>query len=175
MALAKEDFPKKKLGFGLMRLPKLEDGTTIDIEQTKKMVDAFLEAGMTYFDTAYVYDQGASELAVGEALVARHPRDSFTLATKLNAMAAKDEADAKRQIDVSLERMRTDHVDFYLLHAISKQNIDLYDKYCLWDYLDELKASGKARHVGFSFHDSADMLEELLDKHPNVELSLIHI
>ena len=169
MALAKEDFPKKKLGFGLMRLPKLEDGTTIDIEQTKKMVDAFLEAGMTYFDTAYVYDQGASELAVGEALVARHPRDSFTLATKLNAMAAKDEADAKRQIDVSLERMRTDHVDFYLLHAISKQNIDLYDKYCLWDYLDELKASGKARHVGFSFHDSADMLEELLDKHPNVE------
>jgi predicted aldo/keto reductase-like oxidoreductase len=168
------DIPEKKLGFGLMRLPKLEDGS-IDVEQTAKMADEFLAAGMTYFDTAYVYDQGASEEAAGKAIVARHPRDSFTLATKLNAMAAKDEADAKRQIDVSLERMGTDHVDFYLLHALSRQNADLYEKYGCWDYLDELKAAGKARHVGFSFHDSAEFLEELLDAHPNVEFVQLQV
>ena len=167
-------FPEKKLGFGLMRLPQLADGS-IDVEQTKAMVDKFMAAGMTYFDTAYTYGDGASERAAGEALVKRYPRDSFTIATKLNAPAAKDEADAKRQIDVSLERLGTDYVDFYLLHNLKRDLVPTFDEYGLWDYLKELKASGKARHVGFSFHDTADYLEELLDAHPDVDFVQLQV
>ena len=166
-----------KLGFGLMRLPKLEDGQSIDIEQTKQMVDLFLDAGMKYFDTAYVYDGGLSEEAAREALVKRYPRESFFLATKLNAHAGDcvDEASAKRQLEISLERTQAGYFDFYLLHALSVNNIGLYDKYQIWDFVKEMKEMGLIRHYGFSFHDKPEVLEDLLTKHPDVEFVQLQI
>ncbi len=159
-----------KLGFGLMRLPKNADGS-IDIEQTIRMTDAFLEAGGTYFDTAYVYDGGGSEEAVRKALTERVPRDRYTIATKLHAAAAgcRDEESAKRQFDKSLERTGAGYFDFYLLHAIQRSTYRKYDEYRIWDYVKELKEAGRIRHWGFSFHADPDLLETLLDAHPDTE------
>ncbi len=162
-----ENMPK--LGFGLMRLPKKKDHT-IDIEQTEQMVDLFMQAGMTYFDTAFVYDQGESEKAIRKALVERYPRESFTIATKLNAwMGNPDEQSAKQQFYTSLERLHVDFIDYYLLHAVRNENIQRYDEFQLWDYVRDLKETGKIRHWGFSFHGTPALLEELLQKHPDVD------
>ena len=161
-----------KFGFGLMRLPRNEDGT-INTDETAEMTDRFLEAGLKYFDTAYVYE--GSEAAAKVALVDRHPRDSFFITSKLNANAAKDEADAKNQINVSLERMGTDYIDFYLLHALSKKNVDKYENYGCWEYVKQLKEEGKIRHYGFSFHDSPELLDEILTKHPDAEFVQLQI
>ena len=158
-----------KLGFGLMRLPKLADGS-MDIPQIKQMVDKFIAAGGTYFDTAYVYDNGASEDAARQALVERYPRESYTLATKLNAwMQCHDEASAKQQFTTSLERTGAGYFDFYLLHALQRNNYKKYDEYHIWDFVKEQKAKGLIRHWGFSFHADPDLLEELLDAHPDTE------
>lgn len=158
-----------KLGFGLMRLPKTAAGK-IDIEQTKKMVDLFMEAGQNYFDTAYVYDGGDSERAAKEALVDRYPRESYTLATKLCAWSgAHDEKTAKQQFYTSLERTGAGYFDYYLLHALQAGNYKLYDKYHLWDFVKEQKAKGLIRHWGFSFHATPDILDEILTAHPDAE------
>lgn len=160
-----KDVPK--LGFGLMRLPKLEDGT-IDIEQTKQMVDRFLAAGFTYFDTAYVY--AGSEDAARQALVERHPRDSYTLATKINAMAAcTDEESCKRQFQTSFDRTQAGYFDYYLLHALQTSNFRKYDDYHIWDFVHEQKEKGLVKHMGFSFHATPELLDELLTKHPEVD------
>ncbi|MCM1254361.1 MAG: aldo/keto reductase [Clostridium sp.] len=141
-----------KLGFGLMRLPKEASGK-IDIEQTKKMVDLFMDAGMTYFDTAYVYDGGDSERAAKAALVDRYPRESYTLATKLHAaMGGIDEKAAKQQLFTSLERTNAGYFDYYLLHALQKGNYKIYDTYHIWDFVKEQKEKGLIKHWGFSFH-----------------------
>ena len=163
-----------KLGFGLMRLPKMPDGS-MDIEQIKDMVDRFIEAGGTYFDTAYVYDGGDSERAAREALVERYPRDRFTLATKLNARVAKDEADAKDQLRVSLERTGAGYFDYYLLHAISGDNVAQYDDYHLWDFVKDAAAQGLIRHWGFSFHGTPELLDRLLTEHPDVAFIQLQI
>ena len=157
-----------KLGFGLMRLPKR--GGKIDIEQTKQMVDLFMEAGLTYFDTAYVYDGGDSERATKAALVDRYPRESYTLCTKMCAwMGAHNEETAKQQFYTSLERTGAGYFDYYLLHALQSNNYKTYDKYHLWDFVKEQKAKGLIRHWGFSFHATPDILDELLTNHPDVE------
>ena len=163
-----------KLGFGMMRLPKLDDGT-IDVETTKGMVDDFLAAGGKYFDTAFVYP--GSEEAVGEALCKRYPRDSYYLASKLNAgaWAAKNEEEAKAQTATSLKRCGAGFFDFYLLHAISKDNIAYYDKYGIWDYVKGLKRDGLIKHYGFSFHDSPELLDKVLTDHPDVEFVQLQI
>ena len=163
-----------KLGFGLMRLPKLFDGR-IDVEQVKTMVDMFMDAGFTYFDTAYVYDGGESEKAAKAALVDRYPRESYTIATKLNASAAKSEADAKMQFETSLERTGAGYFDYYLLHALQRGNYKLYDKYHLWDFVREKKSSGLIRHYGFSFHADPQLLEEILNDHPDVDFVQLQI
>ena len=165
-----------KLGFGLMRLPKLADGKTIDIEQVKQMVDLFLEAGFTYFDTAYVYDDGASELAVREALAGRHPRDSYTLCTKLCAwLQCSDAATARQQFFTSLERTGAGWFDYYLLHAIQRNNRKKYDDYRIWDFVREQKARGLVRRWGFSFHADPALLEELLAANPDVDFIQLQI
>lgn len=159
-----------KLGFGLMRLPKLEDGKTIDVEQTKTMVDMFMKAGLTYFDTAYVYDGGESEKATKLALVDRYPRDSYTLATKLNAWhMCNNMEEAKNQINISLERTGAGYFDYYLLHAIMDGNAHLYDDYDLWNYAKQLKEDGKVKYWGFSFHGTPELLEKLLTDHPDID------
>ena len=167
--LGKDTF---KLGFGLMRLPKLENGE-IDVEQTSKMVDLFLEAGGTYFDTAFAYN--GSEQAIKKALVERYPRDRYTLTTKLFAALANSEEEAKQEFYTSLERTGAGYFDYYLLHAIQRGNYKKYDEYHLWDYVKELKEKGLIKHYGFSFHADPDLLEELLDKHPDVEFVQLQI
>ena len=128
-----------KLGFGLMRLPKLADGS-IDIEQTKVMVDLFMEAGFTYYDTAYVYDNGESEKAAKAALVDRYPRESYTLCTKLCAwMGEHSEKAAKQQFYTSLERTGARYFDYYLLHALQRSNYKVYDEFHIWDFVKEQK------------------------------------
>ena len=155
----------KKLGFGLMRPPMLEGGA-IDYPQLEKMVDMFLERGFTYFDTAYGYVNGESEVAAGKTLVQRHPRESFQLATKLPAWAgAKTEEEAKAMFTTSLERTGAGYFDFYLLHNLGATRTDSFYKYHIWEYVAEQKAKGLIKHVGFSFHDKADVLDEILAKH----------
>ena len=163
-----------KLGFGLMRLPKNPDGT-IDIPQVSAMADQFIAAGGTYFDTAYVYDEGRSEAAFKDAVADRYPRSAYTLATKLNVRVAKDEEDAKRQVYTSLERTGAGYFDFYLLHAIQRSNYQDYDKYHLWDYVADLKKQGIVKHWGFSFHADPDLLEQLLSAHPDVDFVQLQI
>ena len=158
-----------KLGFGLMRLPKDKNGK-VDMEEMKQMVDKFMSAGLTYFDTAYVYDGGGSEKAAKEALVDRYPRDSFTLATKLCAwMGAHDEKSAKQQFYTSLERTGAGYFDYYLLHALKGDNYKTYDKYHIWDFAREQKEKGLIKHWGFSFHGGPELLDQLFVEHPEVE------
>ncbi len=158
-----------KLGFGLMRLPKEASGK-IDIEQTKKMVDLFMDAGLNYFDTAYVYDGGDSERAAKEALVDRYPRDSFTLATKMCAWAGDhSEENAKQQFYTSLERTGAGYFDYYLLHALQADNYKMYEEYHLWDFVREQKEKGLIRHWGFSFHATPNILDKILTAYPDAE------
>lgn len=158
-----------KLGFGLMRLPKLADGK-IDVEKTSEMVDKFIEAGGTYFDTAYVYDNGESEEVTKKALVDRWPREKYTLTTKLNAwMQCHDEQSAKQQFYTSLERTGAGYFDYYLLHSLQENNYKKYDDYHLWDFVKEQKAKGLIKYYGFSFHGSPALLEKLLTEHPDVD------
>jgi hypothetical protein len=164
-----------RLAFGLMRLPKNPDGT-MDIPQIAEMADRFLAAGGTYFDTAYVYDGGDSEKAFKAAVADRHPRESYTLATKLNAaIGATDEESAKQEFYTSLERTGAGYFDYYLLHALQRGTFRKYDEYGLWNYVKDLKAQGLIRHWGFSFHADPDLLEELLQKHPDAEFVQLQI
>ena len=160
-----------KLGFGMMRLPRKL--AAIDIEETERMVDAFLAAGFTYFDTAHIYP--GSEVATRKALVERYPRERFTLATKLYAPLARTERGARQQLDTSLEKLGTSYVDYYLLHSLNRANYRKYEKMRLWDFVQEKKAEGAIRHVGFSFHDTPDVLDRILDDHPEVEFVQLQI
>jgi predicted aldo/keto reductase-like oxidoreductase len=180
--MCKEDFMADyfgkdvpKLGFGLMRLPKLSDGKTIDIEQTKKMVDMFLAAGQTYFDTAYVYEDGESEKAAKVALVDRYPRNSFTLCTKLYAGICADGKSARQQFFTSLERTGAGFFDYYLLHALGKGNIKKYDDFKIWDFVKEQRDKGLIKYWGFSFHDDHEFLDKLLTEHPDVDFIQLQI
>ena len=154
-----------KLGFGMMRLPRR--GVSIDVAQVSAMVDAFLEAGFTYFDTAFVYP--GSEEATRKALVERHPRDQYTLATKLFAAMVPSEKMAKKELTTSLKRLGTDYVDYYLLHSLMESNYKKYERFHLWDFVQEEKAKGRIKHIGFSFHGGPELLDELLTEHPEVE------
>lgn len=165
-----------KLGFGLMRLPRIDkEKDIIDIRQTKIMVDKFMDAGLKYFDTAFIYN--GSEDACKEALVDRYPRDSYYLASKLNASSygAKDEESAKKEIEISLKRTGAKYFDFYLLHSIEKDNINNYNDYGIWEFVRKLKEDGLIKHYGFSFHDNSEMLDKLLNEHPDVEFVQLQI
>ena len=162
-----------KLGFGLMRLP--EQNGTIDHDQVCRMVDAYLDAGLNYFDTAYVYHGGNSEKIVKTALAQRHPRESFYLATKLPAWCMKEKADRDRILNEQLERCGVDYFDFYLLHSIEDGNFDTYDRLDCFNWGKQKKAEGKIRHFGFSFHGSPELLESVLDNHPEVEFVQIQL
>ena len=163
-----------KLGFGLMRLPE-KDGT-IDIEHLSRMVDAYMQSGMNYFDTAYVYHGGNSEKAIREALVKRYPRDRFMLATKLPAWCMKTPEDRDRIFDEQCERCGVDYFDFYLLHSIEDGgNGETYERLDCFNWALRKKAEGKIRHFGFSFHGSPAYLIQVLDKHPEVEFVQIQL
>lgn len=157
-----------KLGFGMMRLPE-KDGV-IDHEHVCRMVDKYMNAGMNYFDTAYVYHGGKSEVAAREALVKRYPRDSFMIATKLPAWEIKTASDVDRIFNEQLERCGVDYFDLYLLHSIEDgNNYDTYEKYDCFSWGWKMKEQGKIRHLGFSYHGSPELLSKILDKHPDIE------
>ncbi len=163
-----------KLGFGLMRLPMLED--KIDIEQVKTMVDMFLEKGFTYFDTAYGYANGESEKAIKVALVDRYPRESFLLATKLPAWAGpKTAQEARQMFYTSLERTGAGYFDFYLLHNLGDNRTASFDEFGIWDFLRARKEEGLIKHLGFSFHDKAEVLDKILTAHPDMEFVQLQI
>lgn len=163
-----------QLGFGLMRLPQLEEGGN-DIEETKKLVDAFMNAGFTYFDTAPTYHGGTSEIAAKAALVDRYPRESFQLATKMPAWAAKSLEEAQAFFDRSLERTGAGYFDYYLLHQLTDEFAPLFESYDLWSFAQKKKDEGLIKHLGFSFHDSAEVLERLLEEHPNMDFVQLQI
>ena len=162
---------KKKLGFGLMRLPLLDpnDATSIDMECTKEMVDAFLERGFTYFDTAWMYCGFKSECAAKEALVDRHPRDSFTLATKLHAGYLKTEEDRDRIFEEQMRKTGVSYFDYYLLHDMGTHNLEIYNRLDCFAWLREKKARGLVKTIGFSYHDNPELLDRILTEHPEME------
>lgn len=168
---------EKKLGFGLMRLPRLDakDAGSIDMEQLKEMVDTFLERGFTYFDTAWMYCAYKSENAIKEALVDRHPRDSYTLATKLNAAYIETEEDNDKIFNEQLKKTGVSFFDYYLIHAIDSTNYEKYERLHVFEWLVEKQKLGLARHIGFSYHDNAEFLDKVLTEHPEMEFVQLQI
>ena len=163
-----------KLGFGLMRLPE-KDGE-IDLERVCRMADAYIQAGMNYFDTAYVYHGGNSEKAVKEVLSKRYPRDRFMLATKLPGWSLKVPEDRDRIFNEQLERCGVEYFDFYLLHSLEDgSNGETYERLDCFNWGLQKKAEGKIRHFGFSFHGSPECLIRTLDAHPEVEFVQIQL
>lgn len=161
-----------KLGFGMMRLPR--KGEEINIEETKDLVDRYLEAGYNYFDTAWAYN--GSEEAVRKALVERYPRESYYLATKLAAWSGcstKEEAEA--QLATSLERTGAGYFDFYLLHNLGKGRTEAYDRFDIWDFVQKKKEEGILRHVGISAHTSPEDLDRILELHPEIEFVQLQV
>lgn len=163
----------KKLGFGLMRLPMREG--KVDINQTKQMVDLFMDKGFTYFDTAYGYIGGTSETAIKKALVDRYPRESFQLATKLPAWAASNADEAKQMFWTSLDKTGAGYFDFYLLHNLGGERNKIFEKYGIWEFASEQKKQGKIKRLGFSAHASADYLNDMLTMHPEVDFVQLQI
>ena len=162
----------KKLGFGLMRLPKKDE--VIDVEQVKQMVDMFLAKGFTYFDTAWAYP--GSEDAIRQALVERYPREKFQLATKNAAwINCKTREDAINQFETSLKQTGAGYFDFYLLHNLGEHRTEFFERFDLWNFVLEQKAAGKIKHIGFSFHSTPEELEEILTQHPEAEFVQLQI
>lgn len=161
----------KKLGFGLMRLPqKSAEPTDIDFEQLNQMVDRFLERGFTYFDTSYVYHNGASETAIRSALVERHPRGSFLLASKFPTFAMIPEDKVDSIFEEQLKKCSVEYFDFYLLHNLNRYLYNTEVKEArLFDHMKKWKEQGKIRHIAFSYHDDAEHLDKILTEHPEVE------
>ena len=167
----------KKLGFGLMRMPLTDpnNDASVDIEQVKKMVDLFLAKGFTYFDTAIMYNGFASQKVAGEALVSRYPRDQFTLATKLHNSFVHSFEDRDRIFNEQLEQTGAGYFDYYLLHGIEAGSLPDYENYDCFSWLLDKKAKGLVKHVGFSFHDTPELLDEILTKHPEMEFVQLQI
>lgn len=167
----------KKLGFGLMRLPLTDpdDRGSIDIPQMCEMVDKFLERGFTYFDTAWMYCDGKSENAVKEALVSRHERGSFTLTTKLHAGYIKTEEDRERIFSEQLRKTGAGYFDYYFLHALNEKNLKVYEELHCFDFIRQKKEEGLVRHIGFSFHDTPELLDRVLTEHPEIEVVQIQL
>lgn len=150
-----------------MRLPMVDK--EVDTETVKNMVDEFMSRGFTYFDTAWMYCNGNSEIAIKECLVDRYPRESYTLTDKMPSMEIKSFEDRDRVFNKQLEKTGLSYFDYYWLHAVSRKNIETFDGYNCWEYIKQQKEKGLVKHIGFSFHDDAQFLDELLNKHPEIE------
>ncbi|MDR0767928.1 MAG: aldo/keto reductase [Methanosarcinales archaeon] len=153
------------LGFGTMRLPRLSEETQeIDYKTGREMVDYAIAHGVNYFDTAYMYHEGGSEIFIGEAL-SKYPRECFYLADKMPPWRAETESDLERIFEEQLRKCRTAYFDFYLIHNLSKEHFEMVEKLKIYDFLQKKKAEGKIHYIGFSFHDSPDFLEIVLDRY----------
>ena len=165
-----------KLGFGMMRLPVISSPTDFDYKQLFAMVDEFLAQGFTYFDTSFVYHNGKSQEAVRKAVVERHPRESFTVATKFPTFNLVPENEIDALIESQLKDLGVDYIDYYLLHNLQNVYYDGVDgkggivkTTNLFDHAKKFKDSGKIKHLGFSFHSSAKLLDRILTEHPETE------
>lgn len=167
----------KKLGFGLMRLPQIDvDGEKIiDMEQMNKMVDLFMDAGFTYFDTAWMYMNFKSEKAIKEALVKRYPRESYTLATKLHASFFDTLEGRDKVFSAQLDKTGVDYFDYYLVHGIEAGSLPKFEEFDVFGYVLEKKAQGLVKHAGISYHDDAILLDRILTEHPEMEFVQLQI
>lgn len=168
----------KKLGFGLMRLPQMDPNnpqSPVDIETVKELVDYFIEQGFTYFDTAWMYCGFQSESATKEALVKRYPRDKYTLATKLHGGFFNTPEGMDDIFNQQLEKTGVDYFDYYLLHDIGEDHYKKYTKLGSFEWLQKKKEEGKVKHIGFSYHDGADLLDRVLTEHPEMEFVQLQI
>ncbi|MDE7161139.1 MAG: aldo/keto reductase [Anaeroplasmataceae bacterium] len=162
----------KKLAFGLMRLPlkkDSDDSTNIDYEIVNQMVDRFLEEGFTYFDTAAPYHRQYSEIAFRECVAKRYPRTAYTITNKLSFFMVNQKEKLEEFFNGQLERCGVEYFDYYLLHAMNKKTLDLAEEIDAFDFVVQKQKEGKIKHIGFSFHDTAEVLEEILSKHPEME------
>lgn len=161
----------KKLGFGFMRLPlnNADDHSDVNVELVKKMVDQFMAHGFTYFDTAAPYHGGQSEVALREALVKRYPRLSYTITDKLSLFMIKSEAEFQPFFDAQLERLGVEYVDYYWLHGLGEATYRQAEAMHAFEFIQQKKAEGLVKHIGLSFHDKAELLDEILTRHPEME------
>lgn len=166
-----------KIGFGFLRLPLLVPGNdqTTDYEELNKMVDVFMASGRNYFDTAWTYMEGESENAIRKAVVERYPRESFRLADKLPGYKAQSEADSERYFLESLERTGAGYFDVYLLHGVDSESYERSKQFNHFEYLRQLKQQGRVKEIGFSFHDNADVLKQILSEQPGMDYVQLQI
>ena len=166
-----------KLGFVFLRMPRTDemDEKSIDMESVCALADAFMERGGDYFDTAYTYLEGMSEAAIREAVVRRHKRGSFRIADKLPPWCLKSEGDCERIFAEQLARCGVDYFDLYLLHGMDAENVEICEKFGVFDFLRGLKERGLAKRIGFSFHDDPSVLEYILSRHPEMEFVQLQI
>ncbi|MBQ9936821.1 MAG: aldo/keto reductase [Oscillospiraceae bacterium] len=166
----------KKLGFGLMRLPTLSDDVTnIDFEKLNKMVDVFMEKGFTYFDTAAPYHKGFSEIAFKNCVSSRYKREEYTVADKLSFFMIDKKEDMEGFFEKQLEKLGVDYIDYYLLHAMGRPSYKKATDFDAFSFVQKKKAEGKIKSVGFSFHDKAEFLDEMLTAHPEMEFVQLQI
>lgn len=163
----------KNFGFGFMRLPF--QGDQVDMNLVTKMVDTFTENGFTYFDTAYKYCRGLSEPALKAALVDRYPRESYVLTTKLSNEFMRSKEEQEQVFEDQLDRLGCGYFDYYLLHNQGAVNYKVSLELDSFEFVKEKKAEGKSRHIGISFHDKAELLEEILTAHPEIEVVQLQI
>ena len=168
---------EKKLGFGCMRLPLLDtqDKASIDFAQMKQMVDIFLAQGFCYFDTAYMYHKFNSEIFLRKALVERYPREKFLIATKLPISFLKSAVDVEMIFNKQLNKCGVKYFDYYLLHNLNRRSIEIAQKFNCFEFIKQKKSEGKIRHLAFSFHDQAELLDKILTDHPEFELVQLQI
>ena len=162
------DGVKKKFGFGMMRLPMIDKD--VDIEQTKAMVDYFMDAGFNYFDTAHVYIEGKSEQSIKTCLTERYDREDYILTDKLSNSNWEKREDIRPLVDQMLEACGVEYFDFLLMHALNKDSFKKYRDQGAFEEALALKEEGKIRHLGMSFHDSAEVLDQILTEIPQVEV-----
>ena len=159
---------KKNLGFGCMRMKM--NGDEVDYDAFSQLIDTFLENGFNYFDTAHGYLGGQSEIAIRKCLTSRHPRESFVLTNKLSTLCFETEEEIRPLFESQLEACGVDYFDFYLMHAQNKLRHEKYKACHAYEIAEELKAAGKIRHIGISFHDTAEVLEQILTERPQIEV-----
>lgn len=153
------------LGFGTMRLPKKNSETqAIDFKKGQEMVDEAVKKGVNYFDTAYMYHNGEAERFIGEALL-KYPRSQYYLATKMPAWKIEKPEDLNRIFEEQLKKCQTDYFDFYLIHNINRETLKSVQKFDVYRFLKEKQKEGKIKHLGFSFHDEPELLEEMIQNY----------
>ena len=158
---------KSKFGFGCMRLPLTDDNDPTSINQAlfNEMVDIYMEKGFNYFDTSYAYHNGTSEIAIRKAVVERYPRESYRICDKMPTWALTSEKDNDKFVDEMLERLGIDYFDVFFVHNINIPWLKLAEQHNTFEYVKKMKEDGKAKKIGFSFHENADLLEKVLDNY----------